>query len=300
MATKIELHSVEDSSINYIVPCDDGGFFESRFVQRSPEYFIIYLSSHSGCNQACRFCHLTQTGQTMMTPATIVEYQAQALEVLSKLNLAEMQQQGLRKVKFSFMGRGEPLLNPIVLDDWDNLRRTLKSMIPSYFDVEFCVSTIYPLGFDRVLEDIFKTPDVVLYYSIYSTDDDFRRKWIGKSHPAFKALTDIRQYLEATGNRIKFHSAFIKDQNDSYQDIRILSLDLDFYIRPFPYKFNIVRYNPYSEKQGEESPRLAEIQKELKNAKIISRVGRDVMASCGMFYNENKNEISCTDSPSSS
>ena len=46
--------------------------------------------------------------------------------------------------------------------------------------------------------------------------------------------------------------------------------------------FNIVRYNPYSASQGVESSNLSEIQEVLK-AKIISRVGKDVKASCGMF-----------------
>ena len=116
--TSIKLVSEEDSSINYVVPCSDGGYFESRFVQRSSDYFIIYLSSHSGCNQACRMCHLTQTKQTMMTPATLDDYVQQAKQVLNNVSFAYHRAVGLTKIKFSFMARGEPLLNPTIINNW--------------------------------------------------------------------------------------------------------------------------------------------------------------------------------------
>ena len=71
------------------------------------------------------------------------------------------------------------------------------------------------------------------------------------------------------------------DENDSEKDIRDLKFALDFNYDN-NYKFNIVRYNPYSPKQGEESSNLSLIE-EVLEAKIITRVGKDVKASCGMF-----------------
>ena len=279
--TSIKLVSEEDSSINYVVPSSDEGYFESRFVQRSSDYFIIYLSSHSGCNQACRMCHLTQTKQTMMTPATLDDYVNQAKQVLEDVNLSFMKEKGTRKVKFSFMARGEPLLNPTVTDDWDILRRALKELIDPYFDVEFCISTIYPKEFKGILSDIFTTRDVVLYYSIYSVNESFRKKWLGKAEEYRIALSYLNYYAFKDLGRVKFHSAFISGENDSDKDVRDLKFALDVNFSK-DINFNIVRYNPYSASQGVESSNLSEIQEVLK-AKIISRVGKDVKASCGMF-----------------
>lgn len=277
----IKLKSKEDLSVNYILPCEDGGYFESRYVQRDPSYFIVYLSSHSGCNQACRMCHLTQTKQTMMTPASLVDYVQQAKQVLSDVSFPMLRAEGLTRVKFSFMARGEPLLNPTVVNNWQVLRRALKELVPSYFDVEFSISTIMPKGFESNLGDIFTNRDVTLYYSIYSVNEDFRKKWLGNAMSHRIALSYLSHYKSLDYGRVKFHSAFIEGQNDSEKDLQDLKFDLKFnYDSDF--KFNIVRYNPYSSNQGKESSNLSLVE-EVLEAKIITRVGEDVKASCGMF-----------------
>lgn len=281
--TKIKLVSTEDASINHIIPVVDGGFFESRFVQRDSSYFIVYLSSHSGCNQSCRMCHLTQSGQTMMTSATLQDYLEQAKNVLKDVDFEMLKSKGLTRVKFSFMARGEPLLNETIQTNWDLLRRELRNLIPGYFDVQFNISTILPKEFNLKLESIFKTSDVTIYYSIYGYKEEFRKKWLGKAKPMQQALTELYLLTHYTKTKIKFHSAFIKGENDSDLDISILNYKLKEQFKNF--EFNIVRYNPYSPKFGEESDTKTRflIRKTL-NAKVKSRVGMDVNASCGMFY----------------
>jgi adenine C2-methylase RlmN of 23S rRNA A2503 and tRNA A37 len=62
MYSKI-LTSKIDHSAN--IPTSYKGLtIETRFVQRRPEYFIVYVSTHTGCVMKCKFCWLTQTGQT--------------------------------------------------------------------------------------------------------------------------------------------------------------------------------------------------------------------------------------------
>lgn len=283
----IKLLSLEDKSRNYVLPTEDGGFFESRFVQRADSsYFIVYLSSHSGCNQACRMCHLTQTGQTMMASASLSDYLEQANQVIQDVNFDELKAQGLKRVKFSFMARGEPLLNTTIQTNWEELRRELRNLIPGYFDVEFNISTIYPKSFDKRLESIFQTSDVTIYYSIYSYEESFRKKWLGNAASIHTALRALDTFTKRTDCKVKFHSAFIEGENDSEKSSIVLDLIIKTYFKE--YNFNIVKYNPYSDKFGKEtSPQnLFKIRKIL-NAKVKSRVGMDVYASCGMFYNGN-------------
>lgn len=281
---KISLVSVEDTSINYVIPKPDGGFLESRFVQRGSEYFIVYLSSHTGCNQACRMCHLTQSKQTMMTSATLEDYLEQAKNVLDNVDYEALKAKGLRRIKFSFMARGEPLLNETIQTNWDELRRELRNLVPGYYDVEFNISTIYPKEFTMKLQDVFKTSDVTIYYSIYSVLEDFRKKWLGKAENVRSVLPKLKWFASATPCKVKFHSAFIEGENDLIRDVQ----SLRFIIRweyGENFNFNIVKYNPYSDKFGKETDakNLFQIRKAL-DAKVKSRVGMDVKASCGMFY----------------
>ncbi len=78
MKIKEVLHSYEDKSVNFVFD----NMLEARFVRRVEDYFIVYLSSHDGCNKACRFCHLTQTKQTSFNETTLEEYLIQAKTVL--------------------------------------------------------------------------------------------------------------------------------------------------------------------------------------------------------------------------
>ena len=73
--------SEQDASVNWDRPADVGRI-EARYVRRSSDYVVVYLSSQTGCAQGCRMCHLTATGQTRLRDATIEEMLEQARTVL--------------------------------------------------------------------------------------------------------------------------------------------------------------------------------------------------------------------------
>lgn len=289
----IVLKSEDDASVNFVTPCGDGGFFESRFVQRSPDYFIVYLSSHSGCNQTCRFCHLTATGQTMMTQANFGEYLKQAELVIDYYkSLIETRPQTETVVHFNFMARGEPLLNNTMVHYSTELFSQLGNMAKSLgLESKFKVSTIMPQDFSGDLTKVFADPRSMLYYSLYSVNTDFRRKWIPRSMAPDDALTKIKVMQTKLGIPITMHWALITDWNDldTKETIEYVNkYDLQV-------KFNLVRYNPYDYRYGTEPSESLVIQAfNQANAslrtnhpilvnKIVPRVGKDVKASCGMF-----------------
>lgn len=283
--------SNEDWSVNFIA--DNG--VEARYVRRVEDYFIAYLSSHNGCNKSCRFCHLTQTKQTDFEHVTIDEYLQQAKEVLEYYdNVARLFQGEARKVNFNFMSRGEPFANKYLLEDAKKLISSLYNLAKSYGleEVNFNLSSILPKELEEksIAEVLKGTEDytVTVYYSLYSLDEDFRKRWIPKSINPDLAFKQLKEWQE-NGGKIALHWAYIKDVNDSEKDLNdILEKVKEYNLKP---KFNLVRYNPFSDEQGVESDEQVLISnfeklKEVLNhphSRMVPRVGFDVKASCGMF-----------------
>lgn len=283
-----QFRSREDASVNWDMETDVGRI-EARYVRRNEEYVVVYLSSQTGCDQGCRMCHLTATGQTRLRHVTHAELLAQADCVL---HYYRDEVAPARSVHFNFMARGEPLASPVLRNDADAIlgglagRATALQLRPRYL-----VSTILPkvLG-DSSLEDIFVTFHPEIYYSIYSVNEAFRRRWLPKALPVSDALDRLAAWQRETYKICKIHYAFIKGENDSEADVHAICDELEK--RELMVHVNIVRYNPHDPRRhGVESSqeiirRNARIyQSRLQNARVrvIPRVGHDVKASCGMF-----------------
>lgn len=291
MTDYIAHHSILDQSVNFERTfADHTGRLEARYVRRTDEYFIVYLSSQTGCKQACRMCWLTATGQTDLKDTTVEQYLEQAREVLDYYASVGVPAE---RVHFNFMARGEPFANKIFVENADEILQGLADLaIRHRLKYKFLISTIFPKEFDAYeLTEVFKdqTLQPEIYYSLYSTDRGFRRKWLPKAIEPGIALALLTRWNRATGKIPKIHYAFIDGQNDSLGDVK-RCVDL---IKAYelPVNWNIVRYNPpidhYSKEPvyGHIDYLARYIRANLPDAKvkIIPRVGTDVQASCGTF-----------------
>lgn len=286
------LHSEQDKSVNFVFD----NWLEARFVRRTQDYFIVYLSSHTGCNKACRFCHLTQTGQTSFDEASLQDYVQQAKAVLEYYDSIKKEQGAAVRVNFNFMARGEPLANSVILNNSKQLFSELEDLATERNLVaQFNISSIMPYEIENLsLEDVFKdvSQNYTIYYSLYSTNPQFRKRWLPKAISVESALNKLQQWQQHSNKPLAFHWAFIEGQNDDENDIN----EFINTIKPYNFqaKFNLVRYNPYSESQGKEPAEQVlqrnfdKINLYLENplSRIVPRVGFDVKASCGMFVNK--------------
>ena len=275
-----------DASVNF-VRLADVGRIEARYVRRTDDYVVVYLSSQTGCRQACRMCHLTATGQTRLRDTTLDELVEQADLVLDHYRT----QQPARSVHFNFMARGEPMLNHTVLNNSSALFDALWQRADAHaLRPRFLVSTILPAEHgERPLEDVFVRYHPEIYYSLYSMAPAFRKRWLPKAQPVEVALDRLVAWQRATYKLVKIHYAFIAGENDSEHDVHAICDALE--ARSLYAHINIVRYNPPSPAHGAEPPdeiverNAAIFRARLAKARVrvIPRVGFDVQASCGMF-----------------
>ena len=279
------LKSNIDQSVNF-VENQLVGFLESRYVRKTDEYFICYLSSQTGCNRACQFCHLTATGQTAFTDADFQDFMHQAMEVFRHYR---RENKKAKYMHFNFMARGEALANKYLLNHADEFLTSLGQLATKEnLNPKFNISTILPKSLDKSLNDVFKLITPTIYWSLYSVNEDFRKKWMPASHSVEESLRILKDYQKMTKKIIKIHHTFIEGENDSVEDV----LDMCNILNQakLQTEFNLVRYNPFSENQGKESSddvlnrNLDLIEKHLSGkVQTIPRVGFDVKASCGMF-----------------
>lgn len=282
------LKSNIDKSVNFIEE-HLKGFLESRYVRKELNYFICYLSSHTGCNKGCKFCHLTATNQTSFKDSDYQDYLNQALQVFRHYR---KDQEKAKYVHYNFMARGEALANKNLLNDADSILLSLANLaLKEDLKVKFNVSTIMPKTLNKNLSDVFKTITPTIYYSLYSTNLDFRKIWLPNAIDLSDSLKILKEYQDFTKKIIKIHFPFIKDENDSLEDLKDMCNEL--YKNKLLCEFNLVRYNSFSKEQGEESEewvinRNLDFLKDRFHGKVnmIPRVGFDVNASCGMFVNK--------------
>lgn len=295
-----KIFSKLDNSVNFI----SGSSLEYRYVRREPKYVSAYLSSHNGCKMKCKFCWLTVTNQNKFNHVTISEYGEQLDTILEYAKQIDKENSKNARVNINLMSRGEAMANKYIVNQYGSFYDEMHQIVKKhdYSKMKINISTIMPSVIANYkLIDIFHYHSTNLYYSLYSINDTFRKKWLPNALPWQIALNKLHEFQDATNNIITFHFAIIENENDDMNEIKRMANT----IRDMKFKktkLNLVRYNPHPIQEYKEPPlnKLNEIYHILQSAcqddaittnksRIVPRIGYDVYASCGMFYNTHTN-----------
>lgn len=283
-----EMRSGIDRSVNFVA--DHGaGVLEARYVRRTEDYFICYVSSHSGCRLACRFCHLTRTRQTSFDEAGHAEIVGQVRRVL---RYHAQNETPSPKMNVNFMARGEPLLNAAFTGGLHRVHDEVSVMADEagVSEIVYNSSSIFPQGTEDIdLARSFSGLPVTPFWSLYSLDPAFRKRWLPKAVAPEIALAKLLDFQAATARGVVLHWALIAGQNDRDEDFQRIGEMVER--SGIEARLNLVRYNPADPGCGDEAPeeryaRALEVLGPLMTvpgSRVVPRVGFDVKASCGMF-----------------
>lgn len=289
------LKSTYEPSTNFLGTYGKG-VIEARYVRKEPSYIACYVSSHNGCKMGCKFCHLTQNNDTQMNHVDIPTYLSQIRTVLEHYKIQPTPK--ANRCNINFMSKGDAMANRHLVNNYPELYEEMDLLCEQYdLKVKPNISTIMPYTIKhRKLSDIFQTYPAYLYYSLYSLNPDFRKKWLPNAIPWQEALDKLKEFQESSNNIITFHWSLIKGENDNLEEVKKLADVLSSY--KFHGKFNIVRFNPHPNVADEEPNQdvidevfkiVADVFKNPKSYQV-PRLDVKTKTPCGMFVPLNEIE----------
>ncbi len=272
--------SARDGTIKYLWRLSDGNCVET-VLMRYHYGNTVCISSEVGCAMGCAFCASTQGGLVRrLTPS----------EMLDQVLFTSLDS-GLPISHIVLMGIGEPL------DNFDTVMRFLELVnSPEGMNISMRHISLSTCGLVPKIQKLAeKKLQLTLSVSLHAPSDEIRSTImpINRAYPVDVLLQACRDYYEATGRRISFEYAMIRDVNDTESCARLLLKKL----KGLPCHVNLIPLNEVAESPLHPSTRksVARFQQILEEGGVTATVrrtlGGDIDASCGQLrrnYEKNR------------
>lgn len=273
--------SAHDGTIKYLFGLEDGNSIETVLMQYEHGNSIC-VSTQAGCKMGCVFCASFDPKKSRdLRPA----------EILDEI-LWSQKDSGRRVSNIVLMGTGEPL------DNYENVMTFLRLVShPEGLNIgmrHISLSTCGLVPMIRRLEE--ERLQLTLSVSLHAPNDVLRSRLmpVNRRWPLGELMPACRHYFEATGRRISFEYAMIRDVNDTAACAR----QLIGLLRGFSCHVNLIPLNHVEGSPLVPSTRenLRRFQNELirngLNATVRRSLGGDIAASCGQLRRQHSEEVS--------
>ena len=277
--------TASDGTRKWLLDAGNGNAVEAVYIPED-DRGTLCISSQAGCALDCAFCSTGKQGfNRNLTTAEIVGQLWHANRTLLADGFtAPWIEQGRPPItNVVMMGMGEPLAN------FENVVPALRLMLDdnayglSRRRVTLSTSGIVPL-IDRLRDEC----PVALAVSLHAPNDALRDSIvpINRKHPLRELMAACLRYLPAAPRDfVTFEYVMLDGVNDgiSHAD------ELVALVRDVPCKLNLIPFNPFpgSEFRTSPRPRIADFQKRLMDAGIVTTVrktrGDDISAACGQL-----------------
>lgn len=205
------LRSMKDRSVDFVVPYADDTV-QARYVRRREESFGACLSSYTG-STACHFC---EASKVTNEPVTVTGYLEQAVWLLRHYD-AEADDEGhAETVYFSWMARGDALINPHFVDDGFTLSTCLAGLARKHgLRSRFNISTVMPKAFEGSLVETFHGLPFDFAYPLYSADEKMRRRRFPRASPLRESLRLLTEWQQNEKREIILQWTLVPGENDA-------------------------------------------------------------------------------------
>lgn len=264
-----KFESKRDASTKHLQKTNDGFLIESGFY--SLEEDIICISTQIGCSVGCIFC-ATSDSNGFIRNLTTKEIVGQ-VEGIIKLKRPK------KKLLFSFMGMGEPLLN------YDNLVEATRILGGKYKGGSRATIATSGVNLDairKLAEEKFPIL-VKLHLSFHAPNDVLRKKIIPKAKPLRETLEAVEYFSNKTKTPVKLIYALIKDLNDHPEQAQ----KLGELVKDKRLTVKLSQLSPFRNFLPTTKARLNRFEKILEEkgietVRFVSR-GQDIQAACGQL-----------------
>ena len=201
---KIIKEVFSDNTIKFLQKTDDGLILETAFIEEKDRN-IICFASQLGCSIGCNICY-NGVFPNYFRNLTKKEILDQCFNVIKKLNLSSKN----KKILFSCMGVGEPLLN------YDNVYEAMIELNKLFPNNSYALATtgIRTDLIKKMAVDYNELPQFKLTISLHAADDLIRKKIIPITLYLQELKDNINFYKQYSKHCFEWNYVLLKEIND--------------------------------------------------------------------------------------
>ncbi len=237
----------------------------------------VCVSSQIGCSLRCAFCATGKIGlKRNLTADEITDQVFYFLSTGSKIH------------SISFMGMGEPLLNPAT---FSAIRDLTDGDLFGFSQRKINVSTVGIIpGLEKL---ITKFPQVNVAFSLHSPFEEQRKQLmpISKQYPISDVFNLLDKHIEKNKRKIFLPYLMIDQVNDTSVHVKELADLIRERKDNYLYHVNLIAYHPISRSDKFQSPsdnKILWFKRELERAKVNVTIrhspGQSIKAACGQLH----------------
>lgn len=271
-----------DDTIKFLQKTDDGLVLETAFIEEQDKN-IICFASQLGCSIGCKICYngVFPNYFRSLTKDEIVE---QCINVIKELKLSSKN----KRILFSCMGVGEPLLN------YNNVYEAMLELNKQFPNNSYALATtgIRTELIKKLAVDFNELPRFKLTISLHAADDLIRKKII----PIELSLQDLKEnidfYKQHSKHRFEWNYVLLKEINDDRESAEklIRYIDRNDFVKIS--EFNKIE-NSWFEPSDKFSEFISILEENNVKYKLFKSRGQKIGVGCGQMvthYNKSKNE----------